>query len=319
MIPVEGLLLAASLLVLFAIASSKFSARLGLPALVIFLFLGMLAGSEGIGGIEFENYAPANGIGTVALALILFHGGLRTSLDSLRLGWKPALTLATGGVLITSIITGLVAAWVLGLPLLVGVLLGSIVGSTDAAAVFSVLRGKGTALNERLSATLEVESGSNDPMAIFLTIGLLEIILGGVEPGWPLLWLFLVQMTVGGLGGLVVGRLGIEANNRINLDAAGLYPILMGSNRIPGVRAGGLAGRQRVPGGLRGGDRPGQQSHHLQARDPALFGWHGLAGPDRHVHGPGTPQLPAWWTGCLRERAWSPSRSPPPSSRCPPR
>lgn len=238
MFPVDGLILVGAVLVLFAVASSKFSARLGVPLLVVFIGLGMAAGSEGLGGIEFENYALANGIGTVALALILFDGGLRTSTAALRVAWRPALGLATGGVLITSLITGLAAGWVLGIPLIEGMLLGSIVGSTDAAAVFSVLRSKGARLSERLGSTLEVESGSNDPMAIFLTVGLLEILLGRLDPGWPILGFFALQMSVGGVTGLVVGRLGVEANNRINLDAAGLYPVMMAA---VGFLAYGLA------------------------------------------------------------------------------
>lgn len=229
MFPVDGLILIGAILVLFAVASSKFSARLGLPVLVVFIALGMVAGSEGLGGIQFENYPLAHGIGTVALAIILFDGGLRTSSNALRAAWKPALALATGGVLVTSFLTGAAAAWILGIPLLQGMLLGSIVGSTDAAAVFSVLRSKGARLSERLGSTLEIESGSNDPMAVFLTVGLLEVIMGGMEPGMPLLWLFLVQMSVGAVVGVLVGRLGAEANNRINLDAAGLYPVMMGA------------------------------------------------------------------------------------------
>ncbi|HUG39472.1 MAG TPA: potassium/proton antiporter [Longimicrobiales bacterium] len=238
MFQVDGLILVGAVLVLFAVASSKFSARLGVPVLVVFIGLGMLAGSEGLGGIEFENYVLANGIGTIALALILFDGGLRTSLGALRVAWKPALALATLGVLLTSLVTGYAAAWVLGIPLLEGMLLGSIVGSTDAAAVFSVLRSRGARLSERLASTLEVESGSNDPMAIFLTVGLLEILLGRMDPGWPLLGFFALQMSVGGAAGLVVGRLGVEANNRINLDAAGLYPVMMAA---VGFLAYGLA------------------------------------------------------------------------------
>src|SRR5690606_23581305 len=117
-------------------------------------------------------------IGTVALAFILFDGGLRTSRQSIDMAWKPSLVLATVGVLITSLVTGLAAAWVLGMPILLGMLLGSIVGSTDAAAVFSVLRSSGLRLRERLSATLEIESASNDPMAIFLTVGLIQVLLG---------------------------------------------------------------------------------------------------------------------------------------------
>lgn len=238
MFPVDRLVLVVAVLVLFAVASSKFSARLGVPVLVVFIGLGLVAGSEALGGIEFENYGLAHGIGTVALALILFDGGLRTSLDALRIAWKPAVTLATAGVLVTAVTTGIAASWILDVPLLEGILLGSIVGSTDAAAVFAVLRGKGARLSERLGATLEVESGSNDPMAVFLTVGILEILLGRMDPGLPLLGSFLLQMTVGGLGGWLVGRLGVEATNRINLDAAGLYPVLVGA---VGFLAYGLA------------------------------------------------------------------------------
>ncbi|MFM7456504.1 MAG: cation:proton antiporter [Vulcanococcus sp.] len=123
-------MLLAGVLLLLGIASSKFSARVGVPVLVLFLSVGMLAGSEGLGRIPFENYDLASSIGSVALALILFDGGLRTSLESVRKVWKPALALSTLGVLLTSLITGLAAAWVLGLPILQGLLLGSIVGST---------------------------------------------------------------------------------------------------------------------------------------------------------------------------------------------
>jgi cell volume regulation protein A len=137
---VDTLILVTGVLLLLGIASSKFSARLGVPVLVLFLALGMLAGSEGVGGIAFENYTLAHGIGTLALALILFDGGLRTPLASLRSSWKPSLALATVGVLVTALVTGWAAAWALNVSLLEGMLLGSIVGSTDAAAVFAVLR-----------------------------------------------------------------------------------------------------------------------------------------------------------------------------------
>ncbi|HUF13763.1 MAG TPA: potassium/proton antiporter [Longimicrobiales bacterium] len=227
MFAVDGVIVAGAILVLFAVVSSKLSARVGLPLLVVFIAIGMLAGSEGIGRIAFENYPLAHGIGTVALVLILFDGGLRTSVGALQLAWKPAFGLATIGVLITAGVTGLAAAFVLGLPLLHGVLLGAIVGSTDAAAVFSVLRSKGTRLSPRLGATLEVESGSNDPMAVFLTVGLLSVLLGERPLGVGLIGLFLLQMSVGVAAGLVVGYLGGEANRRINLESAGLYPVMM--------------------------------------------------------------------------------------------
>ncbi len=220
-----GLLLAGSLLLL-GIASSKFSARLGVPVLVLFLSVGMLAGSEGLGWIPFEDYGLANSIGSVALALILFDGGLRTSVASVQKVWKPALALSTIGVLLTSLITGLAAAWVLQLPLPQGLLVGSIVGSTDAAAVFAVLRSSGLKLPERLTSTLEVESGSNDPMAIFLTLGLIGVITGSADSPRALLWLFVGQFGVGTLVGLLTGRLATWAINRINLDTPGLYPLL---------------------------------------------------------------------------------------------
>ena len=224
--PINGGMLAAGVLLLLGIASSKFSARLGVPVLVLFMGVGMLAGSEGLGRIPFENYGLANSIGSVALALILFDGGLRTSLASVRLVWQPALALSTVGVLLTSLLTGLAAAWVLQMPLLQGLLLGSIVGSTDAAAVFSVLRTSGLKLPERLTATLEVESGSNDPMAIFLTLGLIGVITGSADSPQALLLLFLSQFGVGSLVGIGVGRLATGAVNRINLDYPGLYPLL---------------------------------------------------------------------------------------------
>ena len=218
--------LLAGVLLLLGIASSKFSARLGVPVLVLFLAVGMVAGSEGLGRIPFENYDLANSVGSVALALILFDGGLRTSLASVQRVWKPALALSTIGVLLTSLVTGLAAAWVLKLPLLQGLLVGSIVGSTDAAAVFAVLRTSGLKLPDRLTSTLEVESGSNDPMAIFLTLGLIGVITGGADTAQALTLLFVAQFGVGTLAGLGVGRLATAAINRINLDYPGLYPLL---------------------------------------------------------------------------------------------
>ncbi|MEO1003218.1 MAG: potassium/proton antiporter [Cyanobacteria bacterium J06638_7] len=223
---INAAMLLAGVLLLIGIASSKFSARLGMPVLVLFLAVGMLAGSEGIGRIPFENYPLANSVGSAALALILFDGGLRTSLECVQRVWKQALALSTVGVLLTSVITGLAAAWILGMPLLQGLLLGSIVGSTDAAAVFSVLRTSGLRLPERLTSTLEVESGSNDPMAIFLTIGLIGLINGQAGSGSDLALLFLTQFGVGALVGVGVGRLAGLAVNRINLDYPGLYPLL---------------------------------------------------------------------------------------------
>ena len=210
MFAIDGLILASAILLVVAVASSKFSSRLGVPVLVLFLVVGMLAGSEGIGGIAFEDYRLAHGIGTVALALILFDGGLRTPFASFRTAVAPALTLATAGVVLTSFLTGLAAWWLLDLSLLEGMLLGSIVGSTDAAAVFAALRTQGLRLPPRLSATVEVESASNDPMAVFLTIGFIEVILGRMELGGGFLVFFATQMGVGTVVGLLVGWAGSE-------------------------------------------------------------------------------------------------------------
>jgi cell volume regulation protein A len=214
------------ILLLLGIASSKFSARIGMPVLVLFLVVGMLAGSEGLGGISFENYSLANSLGSMALALILFDGGLRTPMASVRASWRPALSLSTVGVLLTAVLTGLAAAWVLDVPLLHGMLLGSIVGSTDAAAVFSILRTSGIKLPARLTATLEVESGSNDPMAIFLTVGLIEIIMGTADTAAGIALIFFLQFGVGGITGIGIGYFAAWLVNRINLDYPGLYPVL---------------------------------------------------------------------------------------------
>jgi cell volume regulation protein A len=226
MLSIETLILITGVLLLLGIASNKFSARMGVPVLFVFLLVGMLAGSEGIGGIEFENYSLAYGIGTVALCLILFDGGIRTPYQSIRSSWKPAGVLATAGVLITALITGLAASWILGLSVLEGLLLGSIVGSTDASVVFSVLRGGGVHIRPRLASTLEVESGSNDPMAIFLTIGLIQVLSGAVPLGIGLLVLFFNQIVLGSLVGLFVGWVGSWMLKHIRLEAAGLYPVM---------------------------------------------------------------------------------------------
>lgn len=268
MFSVETIILVAGVLLLLGIASSKISARLGVPGLVLFLLLGMLAGSEGIGGIEFENYPLAYGIGTLALALILFDGGLSTPIATVKAVWKPALSLATVGVLITAVITGLAASWVLGLSLLQGLLLGGIVSSTDAAAVFSILRNGGVGLPKRIGSILEVESGSNDPMAIFLTIGCIELLMQRMTFGPALLGLFLAQMVLGGLFGVGMGYLAAWVVNRVELGAPGLYPILVttfclltfglaatlgGSGFLAVYLAGLVLGNQRIV--FRGGIR----------------------------------------------------------------
>ncbi|QEG00097.1 K(+)/H(+) antiporter NhaP [Stieleria maiorica] len=226
LLSIESLILFTGILLLLGIASNQFSTRMGVPVLFLFLVVGMLAGSEGIGGIEFENYSAANTIGTIALCLILFDGGLRTTLGAVRTAWKPAALLATLGVVVTAAITGLAASWILQITILQGLLIGSIVGSTDASAVFSILRSGGVNIRRRLADTLEVESGSNDPMAIFLTVGLIQVLTGAVPLGGGLLMLFLTQLVFGAIVGLLVGYVGVWILQHVRLGAAGLYPVL---------------------------------------------------------------------------------------------
>lgn len=222
----DPFLLVSGILLLLGVMSSKLSTRIGLPVLVLFLGLGMVAGSDGPGGIEFQNYDLANRLGTIALCIILFDGGMRTRLSSLKTAYKPALVLSTLGVVLTGGLTGAFAYWILDLSVVQALLLGALVSSTDAAAVFSLLQTSGVTLSPRLSSTIEVESGSNDPMAIFLTLALLEVAIQGQADWLGFLWFFITQFGIGTLAGLGAGWLCAQLVNRANLNHGGLYPIL---------------------------------------------------------------------------------------------
>src|SRR5688572_21593449 len=210
-----------------SIMFSRASARFGIPTVLIFLGIGILAGSEGIGGIPFENYAFSFRIGTIALVLILFDGGLNTPAAAVRQVAKPAGVLATLGVLGTA---GVVAAGahVLGFDWPQALLLGAVVSSTDAAAVFAALRGSGIHLKRRVGATLEIESGVNDPMAVILTVALTRnLIAPGEAVWWRVVGSVALEMVIGGVLGYGLGRGGRLLLSRFRLTAGGLYPALM--------------------------------------------------------------------------------------------
>jgi cell volume regulation protein A len=229
-VPVEPLPTAIALLVmgvLLAVSAiaSRTSGRLGVPFLLVFLAVGMLAGSEGIGRIAFEDYRLAFRVGTVALVLILFDGGLNTSTAAVRRVLAPATVLATLGVVGTAAALAL-GARALGLPWSESLLLGAIVSSTDAAAVFSILRGARIQIRPRVQHLLELESGANDPMAVILTLGMTQALLSGEGASLLLAGHALAQLGVGIAAGLAVGYGGRWLLGKARLAATGLYPVL---------------------------------------------------------------------------------------------
>ena len=225
-LPLETILVGVSVLLLLSVLSSTASSRLGIPALLLFVGLGMLAGSEGPGGIEFDYPRLAQSLGVVALALILFSGGMDTDWGSIRLILWRGISLATLGVGLTTVLVGWFAMQFLEFSVLEGLLLGAIVSSTDAAAVFSVLRARNVRLRGSLKGLLEFESGSNDPMAVFLTVGFISLISSPSTSMVELVPLFVHQMSVGALLGYAMGQVMLFLLNRLKLEYEGLYDVL---------------------------------------------------------------------------------------------
>jgi len=233
-IQIEVALLILSFLFFLSILAGKASSRYGVPALLLFLGVGMLFGSDGI-GIQFENIQVANAIGTVALCIILFSGGLDTKISEIRPILPQGVILATLGVLLTALITGVIIWWILGMTmasagigLLTSLLLASTMASTDSASVFSILRAKNLHLKNNLRPMLELESGSNDPMAYILVITLIDLIkLSNVPNYWVVGGTLILQLGIGALLGFSLGKLAVRIINRIKIGNDSLYPILI--------------------------------------------------------------------------------------------
>lgn len=224
---IENIILVGSLLLFVSIIVGKTSYKFGVPTLLLFLAIGMLAGSDGIGGIHFDNPQISQFIGIVSLNFILFSGGLDTNWTSVKPILREGLVLSTLGVLLTALTLGTFVWFVTDFTIYESMLLGSIVSSTDAAAVFSILRSKSLALKTNLRATLELESGSNDPVAYVLTIAFLTLVINQDQSLFSIIPLFLQQMIFGGIAGFVFGKLSKFIINKIKLSYEGLYPVLV--------------------------------------------------------------------------------------------
>lgn len=216
-----------SFLILLSIVMSKLSFRYGIPTLLLFLVIGMFAGSEGIGSIEFSDQNLAKNLGIVAMTYILLAGGMETEWKVIRPILKEGILLSTLGVIITACAVGLFSYWLLDLTMLESFLLGAVVSSTDAASVFSLLRTSGVGLKGKLKPLLELESGSNDPMAIILTLTAINLINVGSFDLVEIIGYILWQVLVGGIIGYILGRITVQLMNRINLEYDGLYTVII--------------------------------------------------------------------------------------------
>jgi cell volume regulation protein A len=221
-----NILLIGSVLLLISIIAGKTTKRLGVPTLILFLIVGILAGSEGIGGIYFDNAALAQFIGIIALNFILFSGGLDTDWQAIKPVFWKGLSLSTIGVCLTAVSVGLFVHYAFGFSIPEGMLLGSIVSATDAAAVFSILRNKGIGLKGYLRPVLELESGSNDPMAYFLTITFTSVITAGNFNWLEIIPDFLIEFLLGGAIGYIMGIGSVWLVNNMKIETEGLYPVL---------------------------------------------------------------------------------------------
>jgi len=224
---IENILLVGSILLFVSIIVGKSSYKFGVPTLLLFLAIGMLAGSDGLGGIHFDDPKAAQFIGIVALNFILFSGGLDTNWTSVKPILRQGIVLSTLGVFLTAMSLGIFVYLITDFTIYESLLLGSIVSSTDAAAVFSILRSKSLALKSNLRPTLELESGSNDPMAYVLTIAFLTLVVNQDQSIISIIPLFLQQMILGGISGFAFGKLSKFIINKIKLDFEGLYPVLV--------------------------------------------------------------------------------------------
>lgn len=233
-IQIELFLLAIAVLFFLSILAGKVSSRFGVPALLLFLSVGMLSGSDGL-GIQFHNIQVAHAIGTVSLCIILFSGGMDTKFEEVRPVITQGVLLATLGVFLTAAITGLLTWWITGwmmesagIGILSSLLLASIMSSTDSASVFSILRSRNLHLKNNLRPLLELESGSNDPMAYLLVITLVGIIqvASGINY-WATAGMLLLQLSIGGVAGYALGKLSVYLINKIKIGNPSLYPILV--------------------------------------------------------------------------------------------
>ncbi len=259
-ITIELFLLIASILLFFSLIVGKSGYRFGVPVLLLFLFIGFAAGSDGL-GLQFGSPKIAQYIGVFALNIILFSGGMDTRFSEIKPVAVKGIVLATVGVLLTALITGLFIYWLTNniihsvtFSLVESLLLASVMSSTDSASVFAILRSKGLSLKENLRPLLELESGSNDPMAFMLTIVLIQLLQMPDISGWEIALMFSKQLIIGALGGFLIGKMAVKLINRINLDNDALYSVLLltvmfflfgftdfiGGNGYLAVYAGGL-------------------------------------------------------------------------------